>query len=278
MNLYWIYDLPNWLFGSLTVGIFVAIGVVGLYLTRSWVKRLHLVDHSHNDIVGFYLAGVTVFYGITLGLLAVGTWTTYSDVQSRIDHEATTVGALYRDISIYPDSIRPNLQDDLRQYVRGVIDVGWPMQQHGIVPNNAGALLNNFQEHFMSFEPRTEREKIVAAEAYRAFNELVQSRRSRLNSVQDEMPGPLWSLVIVGAFVCIAVSWFFHTKSFSMHLWMTILFSGLLGLMIYLIAVLDNPYRGRVSVTPEALERVYEQTMVPEKTIEPPKAMTPQSK
>jgi hypothetical protein len=44
---------------------------------------------------------------------------------------------------------------------------------------------------------------------------------------------------------------------------MTIQFSALLGLMIYLIAVLDNPYRGKLSVTPEPLERVYEQLMTP---------------
>ena len=51
--------------------------------------------------------------------------------------------------------------------------------------------------------------------------------------------------------------------NFQMHVWMTILFSALLGLIIFLIAVLDNPYRGKVSVTPEALERVYQQVMVP---------------
>lgn len=79
------------------------------------------------------------------------------------------------------------------------------------------------------------------------------------------MPGPLWTLVIAGALVCVAVTWFFHTASFSMHFWMTMLFSVLLGLMIYLIAVLDNPYRGRVSVTPEPLQHVYEQLMIPGK-------------
>jgi hypothetical protein len=42
---------------------------------------------------------------------------------------------------------------------------------------------------------------------------------------------------------------------------MTILFSSLLGLLIFLIAVLDNPYRGKVSVSPEPLERVYQQIM-----------------
>jgi hypothetical protein len=264
MTLYWVYDLPNWLFGTLTVAVFVAIGLSGLYLTRGWVQRIHH-DHSQNDIVGFYMAGVTVLYGVSVGLLAIGAWATYADVQGKIDHEAAALGALYRDVGAFPEPVRSIMQDDLRRYTRQVIDVGWPMQQHGIIPNNASSVLGDFQEHFMSFEPQNARQTILATEAYRAFNELTASRRGRLNSVTAEMPGPLWALVIAGALICIAVSWFFHTASFSVHFWMTILFSGLLGLLIYLIAVLDNPYRGKVSVTPEPLERVYQQIMVPPK-------------
>jgi hypothetical protein len=264
VDLHWIYDLSNWLLGTLIVGIFIIVGLAGLYLTRPLVRRLHLIDHSHNDIVGFYLAAVTVFYGITLGLVAVGTWETYSEVENKVDHEAIAVGALYRDISAYPDPIRSALQNDLRTYIRQVIDVGWPMLQRGIVPNNASGALSDFQRDFMSFEPNTERQKIIAAEAYRAFNDLTESRRARLNSVTDELPGPLWLVVVAGALLSIASTWFFHTASFKMHFWMTIIFSALIGLLIYLVASLDNPYRGRVSVSPEALERVYEQIMVPQ--------------
>jgi hypothetical protein len=32
--------------------------------------------------------------------------------------------------------------------------------------------------------------------------------------------------------------------------------------MIYLVAALDNPYRGKVSVTAEPLEQVYQQIML----------------
>lgn len=260
--MYWVYNLPNWLFGTLTLAAFVAFGLAGLYLTRRWVRRLHNLEHGYNDIVGFYMAGVTVLYGVSVGLLAIGAWATYTDVQGKIDHEATALGALYRDISAYPDPARTIMQNDLRRYTRAVIDVGWPMQQHGIVPNNASPVLNDFQEHFMSFEPQNERQDILAAEAYRAFNDLTESRRARLNSVTAEMPGPLWALVLAGAVICIAVSWFFHTGSFSVHFWMTILFASLLGLLIFLIAVLDNPYRGKISVSPEPLERVYQQIMI----------------
>ena len=263
--MYWLYDLPTWLFGTLTVLVFVAGGLGGLYLTRGWVRRIHHVDHSYNDIVGFYMAGVTVLYGVCVGLLAIGAWATYAEVQGKIDHEAAALGALYRDISVYPEPARSLMEEDLRKYTRQVIDVGWPMQQRGIVPNNASAVLSDFQAHFMSFEPETERQEILAAEAYKAFNELTESRRARLNSITVEMPGPLWVLVLAGAVICIAVSWFFHTGNFKVHFWMTVLFSSLLGLLIFLIAVLDNPYRGKMSVSPEPLELVYQQIMAPAK-------------
>jgi hypothetical protein len=262
MKMYWLYDLPTWIFGTLTVAVFVVFGLAGLYLTRGWVRRLYNGDHAHNDIVGFYMAGVTVLYGVCVGLLAIGAWATYAEVQGRIDHEAAALGALYRDISAYPEPVRAIMQDDLRKYTRQVIDVGWPMQQHGIVPNNASGVLSDFQQHFMSFEPQNQRQNILAAESYRAFNDLTESRRARLNSIEDEMPTPLWALVIAGAVICIAVSWFFHSGRFTVHFWMTVLFSSLLGLLIFLIAVMDNPYRGRASVSPEPLQRVYEQVML----------------
>ena len=80
------------------------------------------------------------------------------------------------------------------------------------------------------------------------------------------MPRQLWALMIIGAAICIANTWFLHPESFIMHIWMTILFSGLLALLIFLIAVMDNPSsRKGFGVSPEPLERVYEQIMSPPK-------------
>jgi hypothetical protein len=54
VNIYWVYELLNWLFGSLTIAITEAIGLGGLYATRKWVRRIHGTEHSHNEVVGFY--------------------------------------------------------------------------------------------------------------------------------------------------------------------------------------------------------------------------------
>jgi hypothetical protein len=71
MNMYWLYELPNWLFGVLTIALTAAVGLSGLHTTRRWVRRVHGGRHLHNEVVGYYLSAVCVFYGITLGLLAV---------------------------------------------------------------------------------------------------------------------------------------------------------------------------------------------------------------
>lgn len=256
-TVYWVYDLPNWLFCLLTIFVFVAFGVAGLLPTRDWVRRQHRINHSHNDIVGYYLAAITVFYGITLGLVAVGTWTTYSDVGAKVDREAEIVSSIYRDAGGYPEPVRDGLQSDLKDYLHDVIYVGWPQQRRGIVPTGSGVILKRFQSRMLSFEPATAGQQIVHAETYKQFNNLIEARRARLSAVTTGLPGSLWALVILGALISIAVTLFFDTQSLSMHLWMTVLMSALLGLIIFLVGTLDNPFRGEVSVAPDALQSVY---------------------
>jgi len=262
MRLYWLYSLSSPALCLLVVGFFVIFCLAGLVLTRGWVRRLHHVDHSHNDIVGFYLAAIAVIDAITLALVAVGTWETYTDVQLRVDHEAATLASIYRDASGYPEPLRTALQNDLRFYYHQVVDLAWPMQQRGIVADVSGVALQKFQRDFMTFEPATEQQKIVAAETYRAFNELSECRRYRIDSVTTELPGPIWLMVMTGALLGIAATWLFDTHSFAMHLCLSIVYSVLIALPVYIIVALDNPYRGRISVGPEPLVRVYQQLMV----------------
>src|SRR6516165_6628716 len=103
MNLNLLYDLPTWLFAILTIAAAVAIGLAGFYATRNWVRGVHGDELSHSDIVGFFLGTIGLFYGITLGLVAVGTWQTYSNVDTQVDQEAATLAALYRDVSNFPE-------------------------------------------------------------------------------------------------------------------------------------------------------------------------------
>jgi hypothetical protein len=61
------------------------------------------------------------------------------------------------------------------------------------------------------------------------------------------------------------VTWFFDLKSQNMHFSMTVMLSVLLGLLIYLLAALDHPFRGEISVGSEPFEIMYSRRMAVEK-------------
>jgi hypothetical protein len=70
-------------------------------------------------------------------------------------------------------------------------------------------------------------------------------------------------MLLGGAFICIAITWFFYMRNQSMHFWMTVLLSVLLGLLIFELATIDYPFRGDMSVGSDAFVTVYEQLMKP---------------
>jgi Protein of unknown function (DUF4239) len=255
-----ISNLPDWLGGVLVAAIAALIGIGGVLLSRKWVARLHAVA-LHNEVVSYYLSTVAIFYGIMLGLIAVGVWEGYNDARTAVALEAGAVAALYRDVTGFPESDRGPLQADLRDYTRYEIDEAWALHRQGIISPGGMQRLWRFQDKLQAFEPKTQGQHALYFETLRAFDDLVQKRSLRLDSITSHLPRPLWRFVIVGAVLSFAVSWFFQPKNLAMHLWMTAFFAVLLGLEIHLLFLMDNPYRGSLGVTPQAFQVVYDMLM-----------------
>ena len=102
----YLSHLPSWLCGVIIVSSFVVLSIIGLALFQ-WliVGRLHLTEEMNNDII-FFASAIGVFYSLTVGLIAVGVWSTYSQVENTVSAEATAIGCFYRDVSGYPDPAR----------------------------------------------------------------------------------------------------------------------------------------------------------------------------
>ena len=68
----------------------------------------------------------------------------------------------------------------------------------------------------------------------------------------------------VGAFLGIVLTWLFSIDRLSVHLSVAGLLSLLTGLVVFLIAAMDHPFRGEVSVSPEAYQIIQRSLMAPE--------------
>src|SRR5664279_1793067 len=112
---YWVYDIPSWVFCLLVVGVCVVFGVVGLVLARPLVRRLVGPPPGINEIVGNIVQAAGAFYGITLGLIAVGAWQTFGETDARVLREAASLGSLYRDVSTFSEPQRNELRAELKE-------------------------------------------------------------------------------------------------------------------------------------------------------------------
>jgi hypothetical protein len=178
------FDLPLVVAGAVIVAVLCLFALAGLVVVRRRVQPRLRVRPEDSEFIGAMQQSVLVFYGLAVALIAVSVWQTYSEVSKIISSEATSLASLYRDVSGYPESVHPRLQDELRGYVRYVIDEAWPLQRQGKVPSGGVERMNRFQEILIGFEPGTEGQKLLHAETLRAYNQMIQARRLRLDSVK----------------------------------------------------------------------------------------------
>jgi hypothetical protein len=259
---YWIYDYPTLNIGALFAVVFIAATWLSILFIRRFFHPWIHSEKRANDMVGFALSSFSVLYGLLVGLLAVAAYQNFSGVGDIVNKEASSLGALFRDLRGYPQPSRRALRDDLRDYTRNVIDRSWPLQQQGIVPTEESHLMTKFIDDLLSFEPSKKSEEILHAEALHQLNSLVELRRSRLANVTTGIPAVFWWVVAIGAIISLILLAMLDME-IHVHLILGALVSLFLGLVIFLIAAMDNPFRGEVSVGPDAFVAIYNSMMKP---------------
>lgn len=252
----WIYDLPIKSLAIWVAVIFVGYCWIGAILVRPFIR----LRASGNVIVGHILSSFGVFYGLLLGLVAVAAYEDYSRVEVNIAEEVASLETLYVAVSTFPEPHGQNLHLLLRDYTHYVIHSGWPQFKAGKIPEGEDAIIEEFHDHLLEFEPQSAKEEIIFAEALSQFSLFLERQRVRVQSVNTGIPDVMWYVVLVGALLNIGLLWLFDVK------FLTLMFLGgvlsfFLGAMILLIAVLDNPFRGAVSISPQAFEQLYQNKM-----------------
>jgi len=260
---YWIYSVPSLVLVVLFSVTFVGFAWLGIILTRKRVRGWVAPEEDWNEIMGLVLSSYGVFYGIVLGLIAVGTYQNFEEVDQAVEREAATLGTLYRDVSGYPEPIRDDLQAMLRGYCRYIIEESWPAQQRGVITEGSTARVTAFQKELLAFEPETPGQEILHAETVREFNAFIEARRQRLYGVEKGLPVELWYVVVIGAVLSIVLTWLFALERLGIHLIVSGILAMFIGVTVFLIAAMDHPFRGTLSISPEAFEIVLKTLMTP---------------
>ena len=247
----WLYQIHPLYAGLLLVAIIEVVSLIGLFLTRRLIlPRLHYHDGT-NDAVSGTVQAIGVFYGITVGLIAVGVWNTHSNASDLVSKEASAIGALYRNVNGYPDPIRTELKSKLREYTVFVIDKAWPAQQAGQGKHMDGgtSIMDEFQGKLYAFQPVNPGQVALHSETLTAYNKLIDYRRLRIDAVDSGLSATMWWVIWVGAVISIGVAYFYNIQDAKLHVILVALMSGFLAMVLFMIIINDRPFFGHVSVS-----------------------------
>jgi len=256
-----IFDLPLLVTGPALILLLWLYAWSGLLLARCFIHPRLTIHSEDSHFIGTMVHTVAVFYGLTVALITIAVWETYSEVSHLVSHEATAIAALWRDLGGYPEPVRGQTRGELRGYTEYVIHEAWPLQRKGQVPGGGVERMDRLQTALFSFQPATEAEKILHAETLSAYNQLITTRRLRLDAVGTALPGVLWTVVLTGALICLAASFFFHVNDVRLHASLVTLLALFVGLVIFVIFALDHPFRGDLGISPEPYQLIHEQLM-----------------
>ena len=259
MSFLWIYDLPNWLLGVLTVLVVTGLSAAGLVASRPYVRRVVGPPPGYNDVVSYFLGAFGVFYGLTIGLIAVASWQNLADLEGLVNEEASALRVLDRAVILYPEPSRSQLHRLLVVYVDNVIEDEWPAQTRAEAPESGSPLLADFGRALADVEPATAGQQALHAETFQALNHYVELRRERLFSVGTGLPEVVWWVLVLGAALNIGLTYLFAVERLGVHLLLTLALAAFVALLVFLIAAMDHPFLGEFSVGPDAFVALRQQ-------------------
>lgn len=245
-----LYDLPNWLLGTVIIGGTMAAGY-GAYFTFHRLCRATFSDE--NRAVAMTVLGVVATVNsLLLAFSAVSVWESFSSADAAVVSEANSVAALARDLAIFDSVESRQARGMLREYADMVIHVEWQDMRKGSANID---VWNHFDRMFLAIgriEPDIPRRVALLPEILARINELLKERRSRLYTRQAEVSGTLWTVVLLGTLLTMTMTFVLPPTRF--HVWMVgvLLFS--IGLVFYFIVAMDRPFAGKESISPQPFE------------------------
>lgn len=251
----WLYEVSPLFSAIITITLIEFLSLLGLFLARRFLVHRFHYGEGINDAVSGTVQAIGVFYGITVGLIAVGVWNTNTTAADLVSREASSIGAIYRDVSGYPSPLREELQQKLREYTVFIINEAWPAQQKGESNFRGTAIMNEFQEKLYTFQPANQSQAAIHDETIRAYNKLIDYRQLRIDAVNSGLSSTMWAVIWIGAAISIGVAYLYQIIDGKLHAVLIILMAGFLALVIFMITINDRPFYGKngISSTPYQL-------------------------
>lgn len=231
------------------------LAIAGLIVVRRCVSIEDL--RSASDAVGNYLQTVGGIYAVLLAFTVFVVWGQFNDGRSFVAREATVVVDLHRTATGLPAETRDEIQAALRSYLDDVLESEWAaMAVHDEETlERVGQHLDCVWSAIHCCRPKNECEQAIYGEVLSRFNDLSDTRTSRLTASRTRIPLLMRLLLYLGGSIVVCSIYLLAVDRLWIHALITAALAGSVAHIVFLIEDLDNAFAGHLQISKAPFER-----------------------
>ena len=245
--------LPLWVSGFLIVILPTAVAMGGPLLVRRWValERLTL----NNEVAGFKFAVVGVIYAVLLAFAIIIAWQRFDDAETAVVREAGAAATLYR-LAAGPEPEAVETRRAIGRYLRLSIEKEWPRMAAESESREVTQALDALYAAAVRFAQTGSRQTAVLLAIFGQLDTMTQSRRHELELSFGIVPVMLWVILLFGAVLTIAFTFFFGNANLRAQILMTGILAAIVFMGLFVIVSVDHPFTGPVHIHSDPLQAV----------------------
>lgn len=239
--------LPGlWLFLVIVVAISIGLALGSIWLAR----RSGVPEHGsgYNSSLSPFLTTVGLVYGALLGFTVVVAWEQFSSAEVNVTSESSTLATMYRQTVGMPPAEQSKMRQLLRTYTTAVQNEWDPQQRNGAAETARGAITDMYRVLGNQGQPAASNPLI--GDFLGQLTVLTSQRNTRILDARPRIPGLLWTGLLFGGLVVLALLGFTRMDSRRGHIILSSAVAILLGLLLFIVFWLDHPFGHQLGVTP----------------------------
>lgn len=235
-----IYGLhPAALMGCvLTLSIGVALGCI--FWCRYFVKVAHSEDAEFK--MEAYSSAFGIAFAILLGHLIATAWESYDNTDDLLRSEVNYLEDLYKLSNYLEEGEKTDIRQKLKDYVNHVVQEEWPLLPHGKYSDDADKYIFSIYDAIYKKETTNKIESHVVTQMESILTSLTEKRRARNLNAHSSIIPIMWGILMT----CCGIAFFILGLAIQcplpFHMLLQTLYSVGIGIMFYLVIILDHPF------------------------------------
>lgn len=202
---------------------------------------------------------VNLILGLFLSLSLNSVVDELRQIQDDVQREAVAISDVYNGLGIFDTASAGEIQLLLIEYTKALIVEDWPSLAKDRLADRPEVLLRKIWSTFPVLNTGSNKESFYFTRIGEDLDSLSNYRLARLHHALGHPP--FFLLIVVFGMVVVTVCLGLYRASRAL-IFLVSLYLSFVGLVVYLILALSDPFGGVMSVAPTSLEYVLEEMLV----------------